>query len=116
MGAGGRKEGPRAGGGAERAKGPTVARPARHTLVVDRFEGEWAVVELDGRRFLDLPRTFLPPDARSDDVLVLEVRGEGGEAELRLRRDLEATRRALERGRKLVERLRKKDPGGDIVL
>ena len=89
----------------------------RHRLVVDRFEGDLAVVEVDGARFVDLPRWLLPKGTREDDVLVATAReAADGAVAWEIRIDAEATAAAREEARSLVERLRRKDPGGDIVL
>jgi len=88
-----------------------------HRFVVDRFEGDLAVVEVDGDRFLDLPRWLLPPAAREDDVIALDVAVQpDGALRLVARVDVEATMAARERARAAIDRLRRKDPGGDIVL
>lgn len=88
-----------------------------HRLVVDRFEGDLAVVEVDGGRFIDLPRWLLPPGTREDDVVALTVRvGPDGAVTCTARVDAAATAAAREEAERLVQRLRKKDPGGDIVL
>ena len=41
-------------------------------LVIDRFEGEWAVLEM-GRRTFNFPRSLLPAGAREGDVLDITV-------------------------------------------
>ncbi|GBF35239.1 hypothetical protein DCCM_4362 [Desulfocucumis palustris] len=41
-------------------------------LIIDRFEGEWAVIEL-GRKVFKIPRLLLPPEAGEGDVVNLEV-------------------------------------------
>ena len=71
--------------------------------MVDRFEGEWAVVQVDGGSSVDLPVSVLPEGTREGDVLVLRV-------------DPEATRAARDEARALLDRLRGGDPGGDLVL
>lgn len=45
-----------------------------YVLIVDRFEGEWAVLEWEGRTF-PVPRNLLPEGAREGDCLrwTLEV-------------------------------------------
>jgi len=43
--------------------------PESHRLIIDRHEGDLAVVEVDGGPVLDLPRWLLPHAARPDDVL-----------------------------------------------
>ena len=42
-------------------------------LVIDRFEGEWAVLEYDGTVF-NVPRSLLPTGAREGDVIDLVAR------------------------------------------
>jgi len=101
----------------ERLREGPEDRLEEHRLVVDRFEGELAVVEVDGDRFLDLPRWLLPPGTREDDVVVLTVRvARDGSVKCTARVDAEATAAAREEAERLVQRLRRKDPGGDIVL
>lgn len=88
-----------------------------HRWIIDRFEGDLAVVEVDGGRFLDLPRWLLPTGAATDDVLVVEGRSNGEDAvSWQIRVDAEATARAREEARQIVARLRAKDPGGDLTL
>ena len=41
-------------------------------LIVDRFEGDWAVLELDGQVF-NVPRLLLPAEAREGDALRLSL-------------------------------------------
>jgi len=43
--------------------------PESHRFIVDRHEGDLAVVEVDGGSTLDVPRWLLPHAARPDDVL-----------------------------------------------
>lgn len=90
----------------------------RHQWVIDRFEGDLAVVEVDGEHVLDVPRWMLPDGAGEDDVIAVEVRpGTDDErAIVELRVDPEATAAAREEAAQLIERLRRKDPGGDVVL
>ena len=38
--------------------------------VIDRFEGEFAVIELDNGKTVDLP-SVLVPDAREGDIVVI---------------------------------------------
>jgi hypothetical protein len=38
-------------------------------IIVDRFEGEFAVVELENRQFLHIPRRLLPGGAAEGTVL-----------------------------------------------
>lgn len=84
---------------------------------IDRFEGELAVVELGDGRFLDLPRWMLPTDAAEGTHLVVRSRTERtGARVLNIVVDHAATEAASQEVRATVERLRSRDPGGDIEL
>lgn len=37
--------------------------------VIDRFEGDWAVLELEDKTTIDIPRNLLPPYAHEGDVV-----------------------------------------------
>jgi len=39
-------------------------------FIIDRFEGDWAVIEWDGKVF-NFPRVLLPEEAKEGDVLKL---------------------------------------------
>jgi len=54
-------------------------------LTIDRFEGEWAVVEWN-RTVFNLPRALLPQDAREGDVLEVSITSDAGTTEARRRR------------------------------
>lgn len=41
-------------------------------LIIDRFEGEMAVIEYDRGTF-DIPRNLLPAEAKEGDVLELSI-------------------------------------------
>lgn len=41
-------------------------------LIIDRFEGDFAVIEYDDMTF-DLPRKLLPKDVKEGDVLRLSI-------------------------------------------
>ena len=90
--------------------------PESHQLIVDRHEGDLAVVEVDGKTFLDLPRWLLPLAARGDDVLAVTVEADADRAVITIVRDADATARAQAQARAAIERLKQKDPGGDIRL
>lgn len=40
-------------------------------LIIDRFEGDYAVVEVDGEKTIDIPRYKLPAEAKEGDVLAV---------------------------------------------
>ncbi|NLI60102.1 MAG: DUF3006 domain-containing protein [Clostridiales bacterium] len=44
--------------------------------VIDRFEGDWAVVEMDSGEFLDMPKDTLPPNAVEGSVIAVDSKGE----------------------------------------
>ena len=39
--------------------------------IIDRFEGEIAVVEIEGTEMKDFPKSALPRDAKIGDVLII---------------------------------------------
>lgn len=41
-------------------------------VIIDRFEGEFAVVEIDNGKFANLPK-ILVPDAKEGDVIEISV-------------------------------------------
>ncbi len=38
-------------------------------IILDRFEGDYAVVELAANRFCNLPRALVPAEAKEGDIL-----------------------------------------------
>lgn len=40
-------------------------------FTIDRFEGDFAVVELENREMLDIPKILLPDDSKEGDVLLI---------------------------------------------
>ena len=45
-------------------------------VIIDRFEGDFAIVELDNREMIDLPKKLVPDDAREGDILEIKVNKE----------------------------------------
>jgi len=41
-------------------------------LVIDRFEGEYALIEMN-RRIFHIPKVLLPKGAREGDVLTMQI-------------------------------------------
>ena len=41
-------------------------------LIIDRFEGDWAVIEY-GRTTFNLPRSLLPFDIKEGDVITIGI-------------------------------------------
>lgn len=63
--------------------------------VIDRFEGDYAVLELEDLKMINIKRNEIPLEAKEGDVLVL---GEG-----KIHIDLNETIRRREEIRKLTE-------------
>jgi len=63
-------------------------------LIIDRFEGEWAIIEMENRHTFNLPRSVLPPGFKEGDVITIQVDV-----------DLETTKDRAEKSRKLRENL-----------
>ncbi|HHU51468.1 MAG TPA: DUF3006 domain-containing protein [Firmicutes bacterium] len=42
-------------------------------MIIDRFEGKFAIIELEKGKFLQIPREILPPEAREGDVITLKI-------------------------------------------
>ncbi len=46
-------------------------------IIIDRFEGELAIVELENKTMVNIPKVLLPSDSLEGDVITVEVdRGE----------------------------------------
>jgi len=48
-------------------------------LIIDRFEGDFAIVE-SGNGFINIPRSDIPDKAREGDVLIVEINESGTNA------------------------------------
>lgn len=68
-------------------------------IVIDRFEGNQAVLEVEGI-LVDFPRAALPDDAREGTILTFQI--------------VDDTARRRE-ARNRIERLRRRDPGDDDI-
>ncbi len=82
--------------------------PVRHSLTLDRFEGpskQIAVMLTDDGESFNLPKSLLPPTAKPGDILTFS-----------LELDPEQTRAVAEETRRVQDKLKKSDPGGDIKL
>lgn len=44
---------------------------------VDRFEGKFAVVELEDKKFVNIPREAIPPEAKEGDIILTVVDNKG---------------------------------------
>lgn len=59
-------------------------------IIIDRFEGPYAIVEIDNGDFMNMPKALLPNMANEGDVISIEI-------------DEEATERRRERIKHLLE-------------
>lgn len=83
-------------------------------LIIDRLENDLAVLETDAHEFIDVPRSYLPPEAKEDDALV-ELPADEWQGEVRYAVDRELT----EQRRQEAEALRASlstVPDGDLEL
>jgi len=85
--------------------------------VVDRIEGEMAVLVEDGTgRSLDVSRSLIPVNIGEGMVLRVPATADG-DPDWRLAvPDEELRQRRLEEARDILEELKARDPGGDVVL
>lgn len=86
-------------------------------VVVDRKEGRMLVLTFDDGRSVDVPVHALPPDCRVEGAVLDVPQNQGGEpawSEAKRNRQEEQSRRNS--AAKILEDLRKRDPGGDIQL
>lgn len=42
-------------------------------VIIDRFEGEYVVVELEGKQFINMPRALIPTSAKEGSVISITV-------------------------------------------
>ncbi|XOQ45358.1 MAG: DUF3006 domain-containing protein [Clostridium sp.] len=40
---------------------------------IDRFEGNFAVVELENQKFVNIPRLAIPSEAKEGDVIIVQI-------------------------------------------
>jgi hypothetical protein len=82
---------------------------------IDRFEGAWAVLENEQAQTFQVPRAWLPADAREGDVLAATEEGQQGTATLHLRLDPAMRNERLTNAGRTRDRL-PRGPKGDIAL
>lgn len=42
-------------------------------FIIDRFEGDYAVVELENKEIVDIPRVILPVEAKEGDLINISI-------------------------------------------
>lgn len=45
-------------------------------IIIDRFEGDFAVVELDDKGFINMPIELVPQGAKEGDILEIQINHE----------------------------------------
>lgn len=65
--------------------------------IIDRFEGEYAVIELENLKVINIPKDYLPQNVKEGDVVVIK----DNECYI----DIEETQRRKERIEKIFEDL-----------
>lgn len=40
---------------------------------IDRFEGNFAVVELENQKFVNIPRLAIPSEAKEGDIVIVQI-------------------------------------------
>ncbi len=90
---------------------------AQEIWVVDRIEGDTVVlVEDETRRTLEVQRNLISVSVNEGTVLRVRATEEGGPDWRSAKPDEELRERRLAEARDVLERLKKRDPGGDVVL
>jgi hypothetical protein len=84
--------------------------------VVDRIEGDIAVLVGDDNKSFDVPRRQLPKGTREGSVFRLTKTIKGQPDWTMAELDEVERKRRLKEMKETVERLRKKDPGGDVSI
>ena len=90
----------------------------RHSIwVVDRIEGDTAVLVEDGTgRSLDVSRSLISVSIEEGTVLRVPATKEGAPDWRLAVPDEELRQRRLAEARDILEELKARDPGGDVVL
>lgn len=82
---------------------------------LDRFEDEWAILEVEAGETFNVPKLWLPEAAAEGDVLKLSLETGSTQSAARFAVDAEETAARRQHARELQERLLKA-PEGDFEL
>lgn len=63
-------------------------------FIIDRFEGDWAIIEAENQHMFNLPRFVLPPGIKEGDVISIQVGI-----------DLVATKERTEKSKRMLDNL-----------
>jgi len=42
-------------------------------IIIDRYEEEFVVVELENKQMINIPKEIIPSDAKEGDVILIEI-------------------------------------------
>lgn len=94
-----------------------MSRPSHEIWIVDRVEGALTVlVEEEGEIVVEVDTRELGSNAVEGAVLVVPLGQVGEPVWSEAERDEGAEGERREEGERLLERLRRRDPGGDVSL
>jgi hypothetical protein len=83
---------------------------------IDRIEGQIAVLVGDDGMSVDVPKRVLPAGVREGSVLQVQIGKDSTPDWSNAVLDEAERERRVKEGRETLDRLRKRDPGGDITL
>jgi len=83
---------------------------------VDRIEGDRVILVADDGTTIEISRRHLPRGVREGSVLSAETDGSGRPDWATVGLDEAERARRLQRARETMDRLRARDPGGDVTL
>ncbi len=63
-------------------------------FIIDRFEGDWAIIETENRQTFNMPRSSLPPGLKEGDVINIQMDI-----------DLDATKERAGKSKRMLENL-----------
>ena len=88
---------------------------AEEIWVIDRFEGDTAILESDSRSHIQVPRSALPKGAKEGDAMSV-VRATDDPQDWTFTVDPLETESRLREAESILDELKHRDPGGDIQL
>ena len=42
-------------------------------ITIDRFEGEFAIVEAENKKMFNIPKEILPSDSKEGDIILIDI-------------------------------------------
>ena len=93
-----------------------IVTDRQEVWIVDRFEGEYAVVERALHETLHVPRALLPDRVHEGDALRITVAAGGEETRIAIARDAKETLRRKTDARRILGDLERRDGSGPVTL